>query len=88
MDGTHEAGTRLAGDIVIGFMEREDLLDHPESFRIPYGVARDIVQSFKDETAPPSPCRCSAKCDSVCKGQCGCKRCHDDYMDFLSCDID
>ncbi len=29
-------------------------------------------------------CTCPAQCGSTCKGTCGCKKCHDDYNDFLS----
>jgi len=29
-------------------------------------------------------CTCSADCLNICKGQCGCKSCHQDYQDFLS----
>lgn len=32
----------------------------------------------------PGVCTCTASCLPPCKGQCGCKRCHDDYQDFLS----
>jgi hypothetical protein len=29
-------------------------------------------------------CTCKPSCSPCCKGECGCKKCHDDYMDFLS----
>ena len=29
-------------------------------------------------------CTCPQTCDSACKGECGCKVCHDAYQDFLS----
>lgn len=29
-------------------------------------------------------CNCKKSCNEPCKGECGCKECHDDYMDFLS----
>lgn len=84
MDGTHAPGNAIAGQLIIEFMENEELIKHPTSFRVPYGVALDIVNSYKDGETPENPCRCTSKCDDACKGQCGCKRCHDDYMDFLS----
>lgn len=33
---------------------------------------------------PEPPCTCSPACPDACKGQCGCKACHDAYGDFLS----
>lgn len=30
------------------------------------------------------PCTCPDSCDYACKGECGCKACHDAYQDFLS----
>lgn len=29
-------------------------------------------------------CTCKPECPDPCKGQCGCKACHTNYMDFLS----
>lgn len=29
-------------------------------------------------------CTCLEQCERPCKGTCGCKKCHDDYNDFLS----
>jgi hypothetical protein len=31
-----------------------------------------------------SKCTCPEQCSQPCKGTCGCKKCHDDYNDFLS----
>jgi hypothetical protein len=29
-------------------------------------------------------CTCKPTCPSPCKGECGCKACHEAYMDFLA----
>jgi hypothetical protein len=29
-------------------------------------------------------CTCKSECPDPCKGLCGCKACHANYMDFLS----
>lgn len=39
----------------------------------------------KSETEEPAcSCKQTACKRSPCKGQCGCKACHNDYQDFLS----
>lgn len=42
------------------------------------------VEDLTDLNDLMRKCACTPACSQPCKGQCGCKRCHDDYMDFLS----
>lgn len=44
-----------------------------------YGFPSRSLEYDEDQ-----PCTCPDECGVGCKGQCGCKACHRNYMDFLS----
>lgn len=49
------------------------------------GVEVDVELHIGRKAAGLSPCTCLPACsDKVCKGECGCQGCHEDYGDFLS----
>jgi len=75
-----------AGRIILDLINEWQSSEDPQcdTLKIPYGITRDLQACIRDDDEPRIPCRCTARCDTACKGQCGCKRCHDDYMDFLS----
>ena len=63
------------------FIERpskEGLLRHP-----PDGIYRG---EFHDDPEMWEICTCRKTCKNPCKGECGCRACHQNYMDFLSCE--
>jgi hypothetical protein len=46
----------------------------------PDGSVRHILYGDEETT----PCTCKESCPMACKGECGCRKCHDGYQDFLS----
>lgn len=75
-----------AGRIILDLVDDWQSSENSEydTLKIPHGIVRDLQACIRDDDEPRTPCRCSALCDTACKGQCGCMRCHEDYMDFLS----
>ena len=43
-----------------------------------------MIDCEAESTDDENECTCKEDCPSDCKGQCGCKKCHDAYQDFLS----
>jgi len=63
----------------------EQVIDEIKTALRQAGFHTERILSEKQATREaPEICTCTDKCPPNCKGECGCKKCHNDWMDFLS----